>query len=122
MSFNAVSPEVEDAGGQDRVRLAVIQGFQEVVGCSGASAGYDRDGHSLGDLPDHIEVVAGLMTVGVHAGDKQFARAEFIGTNSPLERVNPGRESCRRGCKPPSASYHPARGLCRRRFCEHRRV
>src|SRR6266545_3344635 len=81
--------EVEDAGCEDGVGTG-LAGGDEVVEVAGASAGDDGDVDGVGHGGDELEVVAGFLAVGVHAGDQQLAGAAACALLGPGEGVAAG--------------------------------
>src|SRR5215207_11635066 len=81
--------EVEDAGRQDSVG-ARLGGGGEVADLAGAAAGDDGDVDRRRHGGDQVEVVAGLLAVGVHAGDQELPGATAGALLGPGEGVQPG--------------------------------
>jgi hypothetical protein len=86
---DAQRPEVEHAGGQDRVRSGVHRG-REVRQRARAAAGDHRDGDRGAHGPDQLQVEAGGGAVRVHRVQQDLTRAELNGPRRPLHRVDPG--------------------------------
>src|SRR6266545_7191574 len=81
--------EVEDAGGQHGVG-AGLAGGDEMVDAAGAAAGDHGDVDGAHHGGDQLQVVAGLLPVGVHAGDQELAGAAAGALLGPGQGVASG--------------------------------
>ena len=83
--------EVEDAGGEDGVGAAITDGVDHVGGAASAAAGDDGDADGVADRPEHGQVVAVLVAIGVHGGEQDLAGAAFDDFAGPGDGVDAGR-------------------------------
>ena len=117
---DAVGAEVEDAGGEDGVGAAFLDGVDHVLGVAGAARGDDRHLDGVGDRARQGDVVAVEVAVGVHARDEQLAGAQLDDALRPLDRVEAGGAAAAVGVDLPASLARPRARRWRRR-CTARR-
>src|SRR5262249_11398065 len=88
---DAVLVVMENARGQGRVGGAGRQRLVDVFGTAGPAAGDDGDADRVGHRPRHLQVVAGLGAVGVHARQHDLAGPRPPDFTGPRAGLQPGR-------------------------------
>jgi hypothetical protein len=88
---DGVLAEVEDAGGEDGVGVALDGAVDEVVERADAAAGDDGHVRRVDDLLREREVEAVPRAVAVHAREQDLARAQLLGLGGPADRVEARR-------------------------------
>ena len=83
--------EVEDRGGQRRVRPAAREDVLEVLERSRAARGDDRDLHRRRHGGGQLAVEAGARAVAIDRGEQDLAGAARLGLARPLDGIAPGR-------------------------------
>src|SRR5450432_2975529 len=77
--------EVEDAGGEGRVRFACEEDIGEVPGAARATRGDDRNGDRFADASGQFAIEAGTGAVGVHRGQQDLASAPRLRLARPVQ-------------------------------------
>ncbi len=80
--------EVGDRGHEHRVGAALDDSVVEVVELARAAGGDDGDVDRVGDGLVQLVVVAGPGAVGVHTGQQDLARPQFLSAHGPFHHVD----------------------------------
>src|SRR5579871_2943890 len=85
---DGVSAVVKDRRCQRGVGFTFRQDTNEVVGLPGSARGNHWDACSAGNGPGECAVKPALDTIGIHGGEKNFARSKGFTAGGPLDGVN----------------------------------
>ena len=82
--------EVEDAGGERSIGVAIEEGVAEVLLTACTATGDDGDGEVVGEFAQGLVGIAFLHAVVVHRGEEDFSSATLLSLVGPLEESSLG--------------------------------
>src|SRR5262249_43248733 len=87
---HCVLSEMENAGGQDRVRLSLKQHVSHMLQGSGPAARDHGNPNRFADTPRDLQIESSFRSVRVNAVQNNLSSSHRHGAFGPFDRVQPG--------------------------------